>query len=49
MLRERGLLLPSPKSPKTEKRNGYLVNKENTESILFGTRSTNNNPKLVEV
>ena len=24
--------------PKTEKRNGYLVNKENTESILFGTR-----------
>ena len=28
--------------PKTEKRNGYLVNKENTESILFGTKSTNN-------
>ena len=38
---ERGLLLPSPKSPKREKRNSYFVNKENIESILFGTRSTN--------
>ena len=37
MLRERGLLLPSHKSPKERKRNGYLPQR-NIEPILFGTK-----------
>ena len=40
---ERGLLLPSPTIAKTEKKDGYFHNKENTEPILFVTTNENFN------